>query len=200
MERLDALLFDACARFGGVAALEDAQRRLSYAELAGPRARLPTACAGRACARRAGAGADFKCSADIAAFLASGRLAAWLYHLVPPPTAVTEATRAATHARLMVQRAKHNASAIVRRRRAAAAERRCPHHLHFGSTGAPKGVVIGHKAFAQSCWRSTAISISRRRRARCWCCRSPSSSHLVHPADVAQGGSVFMCRVSTPWR
>ena len=34
MERLDALLFEACVRFSSATALEDAQHCLSYAELA----------------------------------------------------------------------------------------------------------------------------------------------------------------------
>jgi long-chain acyl-CoA synthetase len=150
--RLDALLFGACACFAAAPALEDAACRLSYGELA-------TAAQKNADSLRAhGIRADepvlvaiANAPQNIADFLgvwAAGGVVVPVSRDAPAVT--TEATRAATKARLMV--------------RDGAAVRLADHPpplgrallkdaaliiFTSGSTGAPKGVVIGHEAFAR---------------------------------------------------
>ncbi|MDP2409415.1 MAG: AMP-binding protein [Pseudolabrys sp.] len=151
-ERLDARLFAACDAFGDAVALEDAQDRLSYAGLAASAREIAEAL------RVAGLRADepvlvpiANAPQNIAAFLgvwAAGGV------VVPvsrdAPAAATEATRSATKARLMLsdgralrigdhppppERPLLQGAAII--------------IFTSGSTGAPKGVVIGHDAFAR---------------------------------------------------
>lgn len=151
-ERLNRLLFDACARFGAAPALEDAQHSLSYAELAS---------AARAVADRLREHAMHadepvlvaisNAPADIAAFLGVWDAGGVVVPVsASAPAAATEATRAATNARLMVTSGEatrlgdhpppperpllKDAALII---------------FTSGSTGAPKGVVIGHSAFAR---------------------------------------------------
>lgn len=151
-ERLDAHLFEACARFGAAPALEDAQSRLSYAELASAAQKVAESLRGQGI----DAGEPVlvpiaNAPQNIAAFLgvwAAGGV------VVPvsrdAPAVATEATRTAAKARLMVRDAEavrlgdhppppdrpllKDAAIII---------------FTSGSTGAPKGVVIGHHAFAQ---------------------------------------------------
>jgi acyl-CoA synthetase (AMP-forming)/AMP-acid ligase II len=151
-ERLDTLLFAACATFGGAVALEDAHDRLSYAGLAA---------AARAIAeslRVRGLHADepvlvpiANTPQNIAAFLGAWAAGAVVVPVSrDAPAAAIEATRAATKARLIVSdgqalrigahppppgRPLLQGAAIV--------------IFTSGSTGAPKGVVIGHSAFAR---------------------------------------------------
>jgi long-chain acyl-CoA synthetase len=149
--RLDALLFDACACFAAAPALEDAACRLSYGELA-------TAAQKNAdCLRAHGIRADepvlvaiANAPQNIADFLgvwAAGGV------VVPvsrdAPAVATEATRAATKARLMVK-----AGGVLRVGDESPPERALLKDAALiiftsGSTGAPKGVVIGHSAFAR---------------------------------------------------
>jgi acyl-CoA synthetase (AMP-forming)/AMP-acid ligase II len=103
-ERLDAFLFDACARFSNAVALEDVQHRLSYAKLATTaKAIAESLRAEEMLADEPVLVAISNAPRDIAAFLgiwAAGGV------VVPvsagAPAAATEATRAATNARLMV--------------------------------------------------------------------------------------------------
>ena len=196
--RLDALLFDACVRFSAAPALEDAQQRLNYAELAS---------ASRAVAnslRAQGMGADepvlvaiSNAPQDVAAFLgvwAAGGV------VVPvsasAPAAVTEATRVATKARLMVSQGKaqrlgdhppppgrvllKDAALII---------------FTSGSTGAPKGVVIGHDAFARKLLEiDSNLNFSPETRALLVLQITFIFGIWVTLLTLLKGGSVFMCQ------
>jgi long-chain acyl-CoA synthetase len=150
-QRLDALLFEAFARFGAAPALEDAQQRFSYAELASVAQKVAESL------RAHGIEADepvlvaiSNAPQNIADFIgvwAAGGV------VVPvsrdAPAAAIEVTRAAAKARLMVRD-----GGVVR-----VGDQPPPARpllkdaaliiFTSGSTGAPKGVVIGHDAFAR---------------------------------------------------
>ena len=149
--RLDALLFDACARGSDAVALEDVQTQLRYADLAA---------AARAIAeelRSKGIRPDepvlvrvANAPRDIAGFLgvwAAGGVAVPVSRDMP--AIAMEATRAAVSARLMVGNGEAKCLAgfpapPLRPLLAGAAL------VIFtsGSTGVAKGVVLGHAAFA----------------------------------------------------
>ena len=150
IERLDALLFDACDRFAHAVALEDAQLSLSYADLAAAaRAIADDLRAHKVQPNEPVLVGVANEPRDIAAFLgvwAAGGVAVPVSR--DAPAAVREATRAATGARLML--GNGGATGLgghpppARPLLAGAA------FIIFtsGSTGAPKGVVLGHAAFA----------------------------------------------------
>lgn len=149
-ERLDTLLLAACAARGEAAAIEDAHGALTYAALAAAAGRLA------ATLRAAGLERDepvltavANAPEDFAAFIGvwmAGGVAVPVSRAAP--AAATEAMRAATGARFMVTGealATVGADAPPARpilRDAALII------FTSGSTGAPKGVVIGHAAFA----------------------------------------------------
>jgi acyl-CoA synthetase (AMP-forming)/AMP-acid ligase II len=149
--RLDALLFDACARFGAAPALEDAQQRFNYAELASSAHRVAADLRGQGInAHEPVLVATSNAPQNIAAFLgvwAAGGVVVPVSH--DAPAAATEVTRVAAKARFMVRDGGmllvgdqppperpllKDAALII---------------FTSGSTGGPKGVVIGHDAFAR---------------------------------------------------
>ena len=151
-ERLDARLFAACETFGDAAALDGGEYCLSYAELAASARTTAEAL------RVQGLRADepvlvpiANAPADIAAFLgvwAAGGVVVPVSRDAPP--VATEVTRSAAQARIMLLDGRalrigdhpppperpllKDAALII---------------FTSGSTGAPKGVVIGHDAFAR---------------------------------------------------
>lgn len=195
-ERLDALLFEACARFGAAPALEDAQGRLSYAELASAAHAVAEGLRGQ------GLRTDepvlvaiSNAPRDIATFLgvwAAGGV------VVPvgasAPAAAIEATRAATHARLLVSQGQaqrvgddppperpllKDAALII---------------FTSGSTGAPKGVVIGHAAFARKLLEiDSNLNFSPETRALLVLQITFIFGIWFTLLTLLKGGSVFMC-------
>ena len=151
-ERLDALLFDACDRFAHAVALEDAQLSLSYADLAATaRAIADDLRAHNVQANEPVLVGVANAPRDIAAFLgvwAAGGVAVPVSR--DAPAAVTEATRAATGARLLLG----NGGATGVGDHPPPPARPMLSGAAFviftsGSTGAPKGVVLAHAAFAR---------------------------------------------------
>jgi len=150
--RLDALLLEACDRFGDTVALEDGAHRLSYAELAASARTIAENL--RVQGLRADepvlvpvANAPQNFAAFIGVWAAGGVVVPCSAHA---PAAATEATRAATKARLMLA----DGLALRIGDHAPPPERPLLHGAAIviftsGSTGAPKGVVIGHDAFAR---------------------------------------------------
>jgi acyl-CoA synthetase (AMP-forming)/AMP-acid ligase II len=151
-DRLDALLLAACERSPAALALEDAQHRLSYGELAAAARKTTEAL------RKQNLDADepvlvpvANAPRDIAAFLgvwAAGGV------VVPvarnAPAAAAEATRAVTGARLTIS--GDGAAAVVSGQAPPARPMLKGAAIIIftsGSTGAPKGVVLGHQAFAR---------------------------------------------------
>jgi acyl-CoA synthetase (AMP-forming)/AMP-acid ligase II len=150
-ERLEALLFDACARFGAAPALEDAQQRFSYAELSSAAQKVAESL------RANGIEADepvlvaiSNAPQNIADFLGVWAVGGVVVPVSrDAPAAATEVTRAAAKARLMVRD-----GGVVRIGDQPPPERPLLKDAALiiftsGSTGAPKGVVIGHDAFAR---------------------------------------------------
>lgn len=194
-ERLDTLLFAACARFAESVALENAEGGLRYRALAG------TARAVADSLRRQGLGADepvlvavANAPQDIAAFLgvwAAGGV------VVPvaqgAPAAATEATRAAAGARFLVTGEAvgpvsgaappahpllHGAAVVI---------------FTSGSTGAPKGVVLGHSAFAAKLREiDSVLGFSPRTRALLVLQITFVFGIWVTLLTLLKGGSVFM--------
>ena len=195
--RLDALLLEACAKFGGAPALEDTQQRLSYTELAS---------AARAVAenlRGQGIRADepvlvaiSNAPQNIADFLgvwAAGGV------VVPvsrdAPAVAIEATRAAAKARLMVREAEavrlgdhpppdrpllKDAALVI---------------FTSGSTGTPKGVVIGHDAFARKLLEiDSNLNFSPDTRALLVLQITFIFGIWFTLLTLLKGGSVFMCQ------
>ena len=150
-DRLDASLLAACARDGAAIALEDDREQLSYAELA------TVARATAEALRREGVQADepvlvpvANAPHDIAAILgvwATGAVAVPVARAAP--AAATEATRAATGARLIAA-GRGSVSRLSDQPPPPRPLLQGAALIIFtsGSTGAPKGVVLGHKAFA----------------------------------------------------
>jgi long-chain acyl-CoA synthetase len=195
--RLDALLFEACARFGAAPALDDAQSRLSYAELASAAQTVAESLRGQ------GINADepvlvpiSNAPENIVAFLgvwAAGGV------VVPvsrdAPAAATETTRAATKARLMVR----DASAVR------LADHPPPQRpllkdaaiiiFTSGSTGAPKGVVIGHDAFARKLLEiDSNLNFSAQTRSLLVLQITFIFGIWVTLLTLLKGGSVYMCQ------
>jgi long-chain acyl-CoA synthetase len=197
-QRLDALLFEACARFGAAPALDDAQSHLSYAELASAAQTIAESL------RKQGIAADepvlvpiSNAPQNIAAFLgvwAAGGV------VVPvsrdAPAAATETTRAATKARLMVRDASglrlgdhppppqrpllKDAAIII---------------FTSGSTGAPKGVVIGHDAFARKLLEiDSNLNFSAQTRSLLVLQITFIFGIWVTLLTLLKGGSVYMCQ------
>ena len=195
--RLDALLLEACAKFGGAPALEDTQQPLSYTELAS---------AARAVAenlRGQGIRADepvlvaiSNAPQNIADFLgvwAAGGV------VVPvsrdAPAVAIEATRAAAKARLMVREAEavrlgdhpppdrpllKDAALVI---------------FTSGSTGTPKGVVIGHDAFARKLLEiDSNLNFSPDTRALLVLQITFIFGIWFTLLTLLKGGSVFMCQ------
>ena len=195
--RLDALLLEACAKFGGAPALEDTQQPLSYTELAS---------AARAVAenlRGQGIRADepvlvaiSNAPQNIADFLgvwAAGGV------VVPvsrdAPAVAIEATRAAAQARLMVREAEavrlgdhpppdrpllKDAALVI---------------FTSGSTGTPKGVVIGHDAFARKLLEiDSNLNFSPDTRALLVLQITFIFGIWFTLLTLLKGGSVFMCQ------
>jgi len=193
--RLDTLLFDACARFGEAVALEDAQHRLSYAELFQ---------AARAIAddlRAVGLHADepvlvavANAPHDIAAFIgvwASGGV------VVPvarnAPAAVTDATRATTGARFVVTGANVERWADQAPPARPILAGAALVIFTSGSTGAPKGVVLGHAAFAAKLAEiDSALDFSPQTRALLVLQITFVFGIWVTLLTLMKGGSVFM--------
>jgi long-chain acyl-CoA synthetase len=195
--KLDALLFEACAKFGAAPALEDAQSRLSYAQLASAAQAVAESL------RKQGINADepvlvpiSNAPQNIAVFLgvwAAGGV------VVPvsrdAPAAATEATRTATKARLMVaegqavrlgdhppppQRPLLKDAAII--------------IFTSGSTGAPKGVVIGHDAFTRKLLEIDGnLNFSAQTRSLLVLQITFIFGIWVTLLTLLKGGSVYMC-------
>jgi acyl-CoA synthetase (AMP-forming)/AMP-acid ligase II len=197
-ERLDAFLFDACARFGNAVALEDTQRRLRYAELATTaKAVAESLRAQKMLADEPVLVAISNAPQDIAAFLgiwAAGGV------VVPvsagAPAAATEVTRAATNSRLMVSQGQaqrlgdhpppperpllKDAALVI---------------FTSGSTGAPKGVVIGHSAFARKLLEIDCnLNFSPETRALLVLQITFIFGIWFTLLTLLKGGSVFMCQ------
>jgi long-chain acyl-CoA synthetase len=196
-QRLDTLLFDACGRFADAIALEDAQGRLSYAQLAS----AARAIAGDLRALELNADEPVLIAvanepADVAAFLgvwAAGGAAVPVSRAAPP--LAIEATRAATGARLMVSGGKaaqlgDHLKPPARAMLAGAAI------VIFtsGSTGAPKGVVLGHDAFARKLHEIDGVlGFSPRTRALLVLQITFVFGIWVTLLTLLKGGSLFMC-------
>jgi acyl-CoA synthetase (AMP-forming)/AMP-acid ligase II len=199
--RLDTLLLAACARFGDAVALEDATHGLSYAALAA----AARAVAGKLAAARIQSDEPVLVAVaneprDIAAFLgvwAAGGV------VVPvarnAPAAATEATRAATGARLKVTgdtiESVGETAPPARTLLAGAAI------VIFtsGSTGAPKGVVLGHTAFAAKLAEIDAsLGFSRQTRALLVLQITFVFGIWVTLLTLMKGGSVFMAQRFEP--
>ena len=148
---LDALLFDACGRSANATALEDAQGRVSYAQLAGAaHAIADDLRALEVAADEPVLVAAVNEPADVAAFLGvwiAGGVAVPVSRAAPP--AAIEATRAAADARLIVSGGKTARMGDHPRSPARAMLAGAAVVIFTsGSTGVPKGVVLGHDVFA----------------------------------------------------
>jgi long-chain acyl-CoA synthetase len=197
-ERLDAFLFDACVRFNDAPAIEDAQHRLSYSELASAAHAIADSL--RAQGMLANEPVLVPISnapQDIEAFLgvwAAGGV------VVPvgasAPAAATEATRAATNARLVVSQSK----ALRLGDHPPPPERPLLKDTALviftsGSTGAPKGVVIGHSAFARKLLEiDSALNFSPETRALLVLQITFIFGIWFTLLTLLKGGSVFMCQ------
>lgn len=197
IQRLDALLFGACATFGGMPALDDAQSRLSYTELAAAARKVAESLRGQ------GINADepvlvpiSNAPQNIAAFLgvwAAGGV------VVPvsrdAPAAATEATRTAATARLMVC----DADAVRLGDHPPPPDRPLLKDAAIiiftsGSTGAPKGVVIGHDAFAQKLLEIDGnLNFSAQTRSLLVLQITFIFGIWFTLVTLLKGGSVFMC-------
>jgi acyl-CoA synthetase (AMP-forming)/AMP-acid ligase II len=195
-QRLDALLFDACAHFSAAPALEDTQQRLSYAELASAAHKVAENL------RAHGIKADdpvlvaiSNAPQNIADFLgvwAAGGV------VVPvsrdAPAVATEVTRAAAKARLMVRD-----GSVVRVGDQPPPERQLLKDAALiiftsGSTGAPKGVVIGHDAFARKLLEiDSNLDFTPQTRSLLVLQITFIFGIWVTLLTLLKGGSVFMC-------
>ena len=196
--RLDALLFEACAKFAAAPALDDAQSRLSYAELASTAQTIAESLRGQ------GIDADepvlvaiSNAPLNIAAFLgvwAAGGV------VVPDsrdaPAAATETTRAATKARLMLR----DASAVRLGDHPPPPQRPLLKDAAIiiftsGSTGAPKGVVIGHVAFVRKLLEiDSNLNFSAQTRSLLVLQITFIFGIWVTLVTLLKGGSVYMCQ------
>jgi acyl-CoA synthetase (AMP-forming)/AMP-acid ligase II len=194
--RLDALLFDACARFAAAPALEDVACRLSYSELATAAQKVAESL------RTQGITADepvlvaiSNAPQNIADFLgvwAAGGV------VVPvsrdAPVAAVEATRAAAKARLMARD-----GSVSRVGDQPPPERPLLKDAALviftsGSTGAPKGVVIGHNAFARKLLEiDSNLNFSAQTRSLLVLQITFIFGIWVTLLTLLKGGSVFMC-------
>jgi acyl-CoA synthetase (AMP-forming)/AMP-acid ligase II len=195
-QRLDALLFDACARFAAAPALEDAASRLSYSELAAAAQKTADAL------RAHGINADEPVLAGIANAPQSiaDFLGVWAAGgvVVPvsrdAPAAAIEITRASAKARLMVRD-----GGVVRVGDRSPPERPLLKNASLiiftsGSTGAPKGVVIDHDAFARKLLEiDSNLNFSAQTRSLLVLQITFIFGIWVTLLTLMKGGSVFMC-------
>jgi acyl-CoA synthetase (AMP-forming)/AMP-acid ligase II len=194
--RLDALLFEVCGRFGAAPALEDAGGHLSYGELATAAQKTATTL------QTQGINADepvlvaiANAPQNIADFLgvwAAGGV------VVPvsrdAPAVAIEATRAAAKARLLVRD-----GSVVRAGDQPPPERPLLKDAALiiftsGSTGAPKGVVIGHDAFARKLLEiDSNLNFTTQTRSLLVLQITFIFGIWVTLLTLLKGGSVFMC-------
>ena len=194
--RLDALLFDACARFAAAPALEDVACRLSYSELAAAAQKVAESL------RTQGITADepvlvaiSNAPQNIADFLgvwAAGGVGVPVSR--DAPVAAVEATRAAAKARLMARD-----GSLLRVGDQPPPERPLLKDAALviftsGSTGAPKGVVIGHNAFARKLLEiDSNLNFSAQTRSLLVLQITFIFGIWVTLLTLLKGGSVFMC-------
>lgn len=198
IDRLDVLLLEACRRGGEAVALEDSRHCLRYADLAAAAAPVTDALRAQRLVRDEPVlVAVANEPHDIAAFLgvwAAGGVVVPVAHSAP--AAAIEGTRAATGARLIVgeqgriQQIGNGAAPPVRPLLTDAA------FIIFtsGSTGAPKGVVLGHGAFARKLAEiDSVLGFSAETRALLVLQITFVFGIWVTLLTLMKGGSVFMC-------
>ena len=202
-ERLGAQLFSACDRYAETLALEDLSRRSSYAELgAGARAISTNLRSLSLLANEPVLVAAANESQDIISFLgvwAAGGV------VVPvdcgAPAAALEARRAAVGARLMISA---NGEIMRLGEHPAPPARPLLEDAALiiftsGSTGAPKGVVLGHAAFARKLAEiDSVLGFSSDTRALLVLRTTFVFGIWFSLLTLLKGGSVFMCQRFDP--